>query len=724
MPYIGPRSQRSVTRGEAMSERPSVSELPAALQKHRGSPVLVLQLGLLGGRTVLLTDAPALYVHDAGGLLQDERTLRLDPLDLSRDELVFASRSTVVRGTLKVKPLGELSFESATYVDAVAHGLPVGPGRACPLPISVAVRFTGGAEAVAQALQSASGVGRTVLAEHDAAEELYAHPEAEGGRLLLRRRGEVLVDLPLAGLQRRLQGREIGIEAEIRVLGLPARGLDLCFPTAVLAARFFERLGAPAAATSTPSARAVDAVDVTGQWGSAALSERAEAAVGAGHLTLRASGREHTFGFADPGLRVAGDDEAMVWADERVGPLRLTGPLVARLAEEPGVRDVAQRTTTGASIPCTLDDVPVLVDLHADGVAVRGPGEQRTVATGDVQRLTVEGGALVVTVAGVPLRFRGALEALAAVHAGLGAGRLAERYRSDPGALHRVLVALEGRYLLYTVFGPIAELHGQLRARAGAEGLGLDAAVPAPDDDDGGPLLGPRALELAAELLHGAARVERHLERAAHRLPAYLTARDAAVLAPGQRPPLALKQQEGPTRGALVGVRLLAQKLGAVHEPLRHALATAGVEVEADYSVAALSTLAGVLNPVFLLAGASQALAASNQAERVSSDRAGGARRAATRALERWNQVVLDLLAPVAQQVADGLFPVRWAIGKQLAAPGDDDRLRRLIARVSRLDTFLRFPPSPGVAHPRGEVVAALVDRIDRLADGDGFALL
>ena len=691
------------------------ADLPSALRKHNGRPLLVAQLGLLGGRTVLLTDAPALYIHDAAGILNTERTHRFDPLDLTRDEIVFAKASSVVHGTMQVRGLGEVSFSQGEHLRAVARGLAIGPHRYAPLPISVEVSFTGGAVAVeAAATEAPSNTPLAqALREHSLNDELYAHVETDGQRMWLRRRGYALCDLPVAALQPRRSGRKVTIDADIRVAGLAASGMTLHFPEDAPAERLVRALSSRSGPVD--GARVIEQVEIRGTWSGRAVAGAADAALGAAHLALHLGSEEHRFGLGDPDLCVSGDANAMVWMDGTVGPLRLSGPLVERLSASPRVREAAARTLRGHLIPCSLTDgTPIAVALHPQGVSVRGTGVGQNLPAATVERMelagTVDSGRrLVVDHGNGRLEWVGSLDSLAALYAGLQRFPLARRFGTTPQDGQRAVVSAEGRYLLYTVLGPLVELHQMLLGHQATTGWGLDEAVHVPDDDE-------QLLTVATELVHGAAEAERHLERVGLRLPAFLTACDTRYLAPeSERPPVALKLLEPKMIAALAPARQLAAKLARIHEPLRHALGAAGVETEADYSMAALSTLAGaMINPIFLVSGLGQAIAASNQADRLATDRSGGARRMAGQCIDRWNHMVATWLAPIGQQVLDGLFPLRWSVAKQLSAAS-------AVERLARLDTFLRFPASDAVAHSRQRVVESLEGKIRRLGSNDAF---
>ena len=704
-----------------MSATPRPPTLPAPLRDHMGQPLLVAHLGVMGGRTLLLTDHPAIYIHDSGGLLNPERVTRIVPYPLDAEEVVFADRSRAVRGRLKVSGLGVVAFDQPLHVERVADGLGCDarlPERRTPLPISVRCAFDADALAMATAeVTSAFGQARM---EHQRGGELYAHIEVvsspEGSpRLRLTKRGEALCDLPIQPLQPRREGRCIRLTSHVEVAGVPSQGLELHLPSDPLADSVWDAV--QPVADSTEAAHAIAQVSVRGASDDAEVW-RSEAVLDAEGLTLGLpGGKPHGFRFADPALRVSGTAERLVLLDGTLGPVALEGAdseLVQRLSAHPGLRDAAARTLTGTRFPCVLAETgrPVVVEVGVGQTAqLRGASPLPADGWTHVERDVERNDALVLMHPEARASIASTLELLDALQTRLHACRAQVTFRGRTPDLLRSIVALEGDYLLYTMVGPVVELHGILGSM-GRPDLHRPLQMPATEDFGG----------LAQDLVRGAAEVERHLERVAFSLPSFLTRCDGALAAPEERPPASLKLLEARYRHALAPLRVLAAKAAAVHEPLRPALVAMGLSASADFRGAALSTLAGAMvNPIFLLAGAQQAWAAHRNAGRVAQDRLDAGRRATERALQRWNDLVLSLLPAVVQHVLDAVFPLRWRVGQELSAVQDDGLPVRLAHRLARLDAFVGLPPSTAVRHVRRDIIDALKACMAEVGEHDGF---
>jgi hypothetical protein len=450
-------------------------------------------------------------------------------------------------------------------------------------------------------------------------------------------------------------------------------------------------------------------------------------------LSLTIDGAEHRFDFDDPELRVAGTGDRFVLLDGEAGPLRVSGAsshLLRQLATNEALRLAAGRTLEVGPFPCDLvGGGPVVVEVGGHAVTVRGLGDDRVLpATGALrQSVAISGGSVRLALASGDdeIAVTAPMELLGALHAEVEAVAAWRTMADRPDDLLRTIVALEGDYLLYTAVGAIVDAHGVLAAahngRGGPPELDTPLELPA----------GDAFIDLATDLMQGALEAERHLERVVHQLPAFLTNRDGSIVEPGRRPPVELKVMEARYRIALSGLRGPVAQLGAVHEPLRNALGLLGVEASTDYTAAAISGLAGaVINPIFLLSGASQALSARKHAGRLEADRLGGARRTAERSVERWNHLVASVVPAAAEQTVDSLFPLRWEVARQLsdrhrrAGPDDaGDLSRRLAKRLARLETFLAFPASDSVDHSRQLVVDRLKAAIAHLGETDRFAV-
>jgi hypothetical protein len=144
----------------------------------------------------------------------------------------------------------------------------------------------------------------------------------------------------------------------------------------------------------------------------------------------------------------------------------------------------------------------------------------------------------------------------------------------------------------------------------------------------------------------------------------------------------------------------------------------------ADYGGAMLSVVLGaVLNPFFLIGAFKEAVAASNQSERVKEEQGGSAEQLVERAVAQWNYLMLEFLPPLWHHVLDGLFPVRFQfydrVRKQLeeSGPGQKDVLvKRLARRLAVLAKFLQYPAGEGGKFTRGMIASAARQHLDQLS--------
>lgn len=708
--------------------------LPLPLKQHRGRPLLVTQLGMFGSRTLLLTDHPALYVHDTGSLLQQPRTERLEPYDTSGTGLIFAQRSTCLRGELLVGRLGKLEFDLREGLKAVAQGLPIPESKFTSLPISVTVTFDETQGTLADLMAQNAQVS-PALQEHHKHGEVYAHVQVYDGRLTLLRHNAPLCDLPVFALQPTREGRRVRIRADMRIAGQPAQALTLHFPLESHAKRLETALTDSAQATldeathgsrasSTSAPKAIDQLDALGTLANQPITGAVDAALSPDHLTLHRQGQTHRFRFADPTLRIAGDEHTVLLLNSEHGPLRLTGGLLQRIVSSPAVRAAATGTLLSRQLPCTVDrnNQPAFIELLPDSIEIHSATIQERLPVAGVEQLTVEyqgDDPLQLCLTHEQGRFLigGGVDALAAIHSAIQTRRLLAK-NTPLESLLRNTAAHEGRYLLYTLFGPMVELHGLLCNQAQGDTAPADLGVQlqVPDSPE-------HRLELANTLAHGARETERQLEHAAYRLPAYLTARDGALLSPSGPAPIAIKRLEAPLALSLTLARALAGKLSAIHEPLRHALYAAGIQTPANYRSVAFNTMAGVmLNPVMLLAAANQALSVQEQSKHLAAARSDGATRAIERAVERWNQLLTVLLPPVARQTLDQVFPQRLSVIQVINSQTDHPAIRpRVVERLARLDTFLAFPGGSLPRQPRRALVEHIEHQMQALSQGEGF---
>ncbi|KPM51898.1 hypothetical protein ACG83_34015 [Frankia sp. R43] len=432
------------------------------------------------------------------------------------------------------------------------------------------------------------------------------------------------------------------------------------------------------------------------------------------------------FDLTDSRLRVAGSAERFVLFDPEHGPVTVQCESAAfgrRLQEHPGVRTAAERTLATGPYPAELaDGRPVACAVSTDALRVRGPGVDlylpfsalREVAGTSTQaraELRVTAAATAATgmakaAEAADATIVGQLELVRAVHTDIVAGRNALTDPRHIADMLRAAAGLEEDYFLYTIFGPFYELHAVLLG----DGIGarLGGQVPLPGDDEG------RA-RTAATLAEGLVELQRHLDQVGSVLPAFVRHRDARLLEPltGGREPAWLKAQEGRLRAALAPAQRAAAETGQLAAQVSRLLDLDPATLpRPDYTGAAVSLgVAALLNPVFLVSGASQVYSRYAQGEkRVAAVGAQSARGWAT-VIDRWNTLVTTTLPVLGYVLTENLFAPRWETTRQMAlelrgAPVDvrHEVLRAVARRLARLDVLRRYPANSGIRVGRGAI--------------------
>lgn len=667
----------------------------------------------VGTRTVLLTDYPAVYVHDTGGL-GGAFVAVLAPAADPAATVALVERSTRLRVDLRL-PAGR-AFRATTpapLLPQVIANLTNLRGRL--LPGSAPARFVSPC-AVSITPQYDSGPAE--------AGELLAYVVVRQGRLELRYGGTTLVDWPVNRIMAagagpdsvRLRG---GAVLNGRLLG----GMTLHLGTtpvrdALLAALGPARSGGDQVQVSVPvSVRGLDQA-----------ADRTDCDCVLGESALELQSRDTSavlarFDLGDPRLRVAGSAEQFVVFHPEPGPVAVqSGPEAfgRRLYTHPGVVAAAERTLATGPYPAELPDGrPVACAVTADALRVKGRGTDLKVPFAGIRRVAADPGDgrahLRIDAEPTGVTVAGQLELVQALHADLLAGSHATVPPGRLPDLLRAAVALEEDYLLAVVFGPCYELHAALLSeRAGAgpvPGQGLHTPVRLPGSE-------AERVRLAAMLREGLGELERHFDLIGVALPGFFRDRDAALLAPvtGTEPPW-LKKQEAQLRQAMAPLPRAASEVGALSAQLSRL-----VELDPSalprpgYAGAAVSLgAAALLNPVFMVAGAGQAYHQYSQGEQRKAELTARSERGWAQALERWQALIDTVLPVLAYVLTESVFGVRWEaarrITEELRALPEDRRAsaqRGVARRLARLDVLRRYPSGAGIHLRRGEIAAHL----------------
>ncbi|SEG64215.1 hypothetical protein SAMN05444920_103656 [Nonomuraea solani] len=657
-----------------------------------------------GTRSLLLTDQPAVYVHDTGGL----GTPVVTALDPAADpdatiELVDASTRLVAdlrlpQGRTIQLTSGELDQPALTALTGLRGRLM--PGAAAtdfisPCAISITLAY-----------ESAP--------DGSAPEELAAYVVVAGGRLQLRSRGDIPIEWPV----NRVTVTPVGPSAVTLRGGALLGGHFLTGATLHLVTPQVRQAFMAVMGSAGPGPRTVGtSAPVTLRGLNGGGDGKADCVLSAHELEFQSPDTQEVlahFDLGDPRLRIAGTVERFVVFSPAHGPVTVecaSEVFGRRLYQNAELRAAAERTLTSGVLPAELaDGRPVACAFAPDGMRVKGAGVNLRIPYQSIR--TVEGrpglprAAVRLTTERTELEVVAAPELVQALHIEVRAwsNACAEPARV-PGML-RAAVGLEEDYLLYTVFGPFYELHAALLGDVGADGLSQEVTLPEEAEERS---------RVAAVLQVGLGELQAHLDQVASVLPAFLRHRDARLLAAvtnGAEPDW-LKAQEGRLRAALAPVQRAAAETGQLAGRLSRVM-----DLDPDalpkvgYAAAALSLgAAALLNPVFAVSGISQAYSSHAQGEQRKAQVTAQAERGWAIVLDRWNALVATTLPVLGYVLTENVFGLRWEtarrIGQELAAAPEAARpavLRAVARRLAILDVMRRYPGGTGVRLRRGEI--------------------
>jgi hypothetical protein len=710
---------------------------PVAWGQVRGQVVFdsgwspVMELGssgfsMVGSRSLLLTDHPAVYVHDTGGFgsafvtalepaADPGATFELTEAStrLVADVQLPGGRSLRVATAPVLSPevLGRLTnLRGRLLPDAAAASF------VSPCAVSVTPRYEetepDGADPPAVVTPGPAGPGAT---------ETTAYVVVKAGRLELRSRGKVVVDWPA----NRVTAAPTG-PASVEVRGgavlegrfLTGAVLHLITPQvreAFLAVVAAAGSGSGPAGTEPAAVGTSAAVSVRG-LGDGTGVLRVDCVLGESVLELQGQDSAAvlaSFDLTDPQLRVAGSAERFVVFHPGPGPVTVQSDSEVfgrRLHAHPALQAAAERTLAHGPFPAELTDgKPVACAVTPDALRVKGPGVDLTMPFPAIR--TVEGEAaaprarLRVATDRVEIGIVGQLELVQAVHTEVVAGNHATAPPQQLPDQLRAAVGLEEDYFLYTIFGPFYELHAALLGDVGGDGLG--AAVKPPDSDE-------QRAGTAVVLTEGLAELQRHLDQIGVVLPAFVRHRDAELLEPVTgREPAWLKAQEGQLRLALAPVQRVAAETAGLAAQVSRLIDLDPASLPRPSYTGAAVTLgaAALLNPVFAIAGATQAYRQYSQGQERKAQLTAQSTRAWTVALDRWNTLVGTSIPLLGYLVTENVFGLRWEAARQISqelrdipAQHREAAKRGVARRLARLDVLRRYPAGAGLRLRRGEI--------------------
>ena len=646
---------------------------------------------VLGTRRVVITDHPAVYVHDTGGL-GAPYVVSAEPATEPAVSVALLQNSTQLRVRAQ--------FPDGRMFDALTSG-PLTREQLMALS-----RLRGRLLPDSQAAAFVTGCAVSVLVDHEQPGtqpgELAAYVRVAGGRLQLCA-PQVVVDWPLNRVAATGTGpRGVRLAGGAVLAGQLIAGATVQLATpyerdALVAAVNTGQRGQPATVgTSAP---------VTVRGVGSAAPRQVDCVLGQTVLELqdnRAATVLASFDLTDPQLRVAGTAAHFVIFHPAYGPVAVDSgseSFGARLHAHPLVQAAAQ--TTLADGPFPAEDPqgrPVACVATGDSLRIKGPDLDARLPYASITRIEAQFGdptpRLTVTTETGKFTVAGPLELVRALHTSLVAGGYATAEAAAVPDLLRAAVGLEEDYFLTTVFGPCYELHAALLGDGGAHRLAEPASLPEPAD----------ARARTEALVHeGLAALVRHFDQVLLVLPAFVRHRDAQLLAPvtGGEPDW-LKEGEAQLRHALTGpAQRAAVEIGALHnqvERLRDQDPTAVAKPR--YTAAAMTLGAAALfNPVLAVAGAAQAYQQHAAAGRQQSELDSRLARGWAGVLARWNTLLAATLPLLAYQLTEQLFGVRWHVAQQVGqalrtCPPQQrpEALQAVAARLARLDVLRRYP--------------------------------
>lgn len=679
---------------------------------------------VMGTRSLLLTDHPAVYVHDTGGL-GAPYVASAEPAAEPAVSVGLTDGSTRLRvraelpdgRTIDVATIAQLTRDQLATLSELRGRLLPGHDHATFVT----------ACAVSVIAEHDPSSGATQPADTQQA-EMVAYVLVAEGRLQLCV-PQVVVDWPLNRVTAIPEGRR-----GVRLAGGAVLAGNLITGATVQFATPQERDALVAAVTAGHSGQVATAgtsAPVTVRGLDSDAAQQVDCVLGESVLELQSRDGATvlaSFDLADPQLRVAGTAAHFVIFHPAYGPVSVDSDSETfgqRLHAHPLLQAAADRTLATGPFPAEdQQGRPVACVATADGLRVKGPEVDVRVPYPAITTIVPETGdapaRLTVATESAEVTLVGQLELVRAVHTSLAAGGYATAEAATVPDLLRAAVGLEEDYFLTTVFGPCYELHAALLGGADADRLGEPVSLP--DDVEA------RA-RIEALLHEGLAALARHFDQVALVLPAFVRHRDARLLAPvtgsGGEPDW-LKEREAPLRQALAGpVHRAAAETGALLaqvERLRDQDPSA--LPKPGYTAAAMTLgAAALLNPVLAVAGAAQAYRQHSAAGKRQAELDTRLAHGWATAVTRWNALVGTTLPLLGYQLTENVFGLRWQVAQQVAAALRDcpaqrrpEALRAVAGRLARLDVLRRYPASAATRVRRGDIAEHLRSARDAIS--------
>lgn len=699
-------------------------------------------LSIVGSKRLVVTDLPAVYLEDSGGLLGERQRLaitgaKLDEVSwrrlartrglsiecsfgdgVSAHGVVPEAAADRVRSLLRARQEPDVVEQCCVRIEWSAPAVQVLEALVAKLDDSEPDEVRAKAEEIRTEIESGE---LDDAAEVDAVEyafELAAESAVAGfvfevltlgvaiadvgvteGRLWVREvpGDEVIVSLPLDMLSVQRVDDSIRVEAVAELLGQAFKSLELVPSSSADTERLLALLGGGGA-----RAGVVASVAQAGR--------RLEVTLDADRLVIRApEGLVRTLDLADPTVRLVLDGPLLLVGSESepAVALELSAGMLSTVLANDSVRTVMKRP---------LEPGPFLTRAPAGGVRrVRLVGSQLLIDDGAPQALSqLQGLEFALEPSGLKLQLRFGNEAVEFVGAPSVLEALATAVVAEVARTHGAtrieptcdaIARLERTWLITSVVGPFAALHRRLLARLETSELAT------PVEPERQRLL----LALFAESIVG---LRQHLDVCIAQLAPFVARREAQFVhqAFGRADPL--ERTERVLQQSLSGLSLVARQLDRVErevsqlESMRRMLARSGPGLGG----LGVSLALGFINPLIWLASVQQAVALSRASEQKDAAEVETLADAASAATREWNHLMrVAVPALLEKLLSEGVAPLLSTVRLAREALKDEARRPELLDAVAKRFASLRvFALLP--AELAGTTNAELADSVLTLA--------
>lgn len=733
-------------------------------------------MSLVGSHTLVLTDHPAAYVHDTGGLLGEEKVLALERKELAKKSKAYwhACSSNLMAeldfgGGAKIECNLGRATGSAEKVFCKAIGTDPAADFDYPLGVSVKFVFSGSdkleglsAEEIALKLKNmALAIGGQPGEEESlaAAAALWAlasgnssfRVKLSGGRFqLVDSEGKKYVDVPIGSFE---FSRE-DLENVVRVTGSTVVGeievdeFQIFFPNKDLAESLSQAVAKSRRETSAVGRMAareegtqkglMSTAKISGILSGGKLRGiQMDVVLGQSSLALldKASSQTvHTFDFAAPETSIQGSGQSFVVFDRKAGPLEVSlesQTFGLRMETNRAVNSCAVRAARDGPFLGKLGDGCPVVAFVRDGAltfeGIRAPKPLDLGGTCEVvpeiseeeSRLTIRATKTSVGVSAEPAMLDGLASRISAESLLLeGESKLLQE-------LER-LSELEEDYILLAALGAFAQTHTLLKTVLSddADSLSPLAEPSGPDEE----IKALTTFAFAVEYLRGC------VDAAVYYLPGHIVEQDSRLMEEaGVDVGTKLRTRERVYASAFSVLAATGARLGRIeqeakrNEQVRANLARAAAGTPGAGALALGGGLSALLgNPLPFILASARFLGGLSSSEEREGAAAETQKQSSVLAVGQWNYIMTSLLPPLISRVMGPIRTERGTISKTLGnhirrveGEARERALRALALRLGRLKNLPIFPQSKG-EEPRGRAIGMLKE-LAKVPSGQSF---